>query len=204
MVSAISGPTLEKAIKELGEDPDRRMEMIEEFRTKLSSWQANPDDPHENGLTLHRTDDDKFLLRFLRARKFDIERSVKLYVNYFKYRAKYSSMLGELSPKAAEATLKQKVLSVLPHRSKEGCKILVARIGGFDLEEYPIEDILKMMLVVLDNLIEEEETQVHGIILCEDLSELTFFKMMSLIRKEQVSKGMMLELVQVRTNPTNC
>ena len=201
MVSTISGSTLEKAMKELGEVPERRMEMIEEFRTRLNSWEANPDDPHENGLTLHRTDEDKFLLRFLRARKFDMERSVKLYVNYFKYRAKYSSMLGELSPKAAEATLKQKLLSVLPHRSREGCKILVARMGEFDFEQHPIEDILKMVMVILDRLIEEEETQVHGIVFCEDLNELTFFKMMSLVRKEQVGKGMMFELLQVRTTP---
>lgn len=197
MVSTISGVTLEKAMKELGEIPEKRMETIEELRTKLKSWQPNLDDPHEQGLTLQRIEDDKFLLCFLRARKFDVERSTQLFINYFKYRAKYSTMLGEVSSKGAEATLKEKILSVLPHRTKDGCKVMVARLGAFDLDKHPPEAILRMLLVVLDHLIESEETQVHGIVFCEDLAALTFYRMMVLIRKEQISKGMMLELLQV-------
>ena len=196
MVSAITGETLEKAMKELGEVPEKR-EVIEEFRTKLKSWEGDPNDPHEKGLTLHRIEDDMFLLRFLRARKFDVERSTKLFVNYYKYRTKYKSMLGELTPKGAESTLKEKIVSVLPHCTKDGCKIIVARLGAFNLDEHPPEAILRMMLVILDHLIEDEETQVHGIVFCEDLSALTFYRMMTLIRKEQISKGMMLELLQV-------
>ncbi len=146
---------------------------------------------------MHRIEDDQFLLRFLRARKFDVERSKQLFVNYYKYRAKYSTLLGELSPKAAEATLKENIISVLPHRSKDGCKVLVARMGAFDLNEHPPETVLRMMLVILDHLIEEEETQVHGIVLCEDLGELTFYKMMMLVRKEAISKGLVFELLQV-------
>jgi retinaldehyde-binding protein 1 len=198
MVSSISGETLEKAMKELGEIPEKRVEMIEELRSKLMSWEANPDDPHEKDLTLHhRLEDDKFLLRFLRARKFNIKRSAELFVNYFKYRAKHKSMLGELTPDAAASTLKEKIISVLPQRTGDGCKVLVARIGTVDLEVLPLEAILRMLLVILDRLIEDEETQVHGIVFCEDLAALTFFRMLAVIRKEQVTKGMMLELLQV-------
>lgn len=197
MVSTISGETLEKAVKELGEIPEKRMQAIEELRTRLKGWEADPNDPHEKDLTLHRIEEDKFLLRFLRARKFDMDRSTQLFVNYFKYRAKYRSMLGELTPKGAEATLKEKIVSVLPHPTKDGCKVMVARLGAFDLDKHPPEAILRMLLVLLDHLIEEEETQVHGIVFCEDLAALTFYRMMVLIRKEQISKGMMLELLQV-------
>lgn len=197
MVSTISGETLEKAMKELGEIPEKRMDVIEELRTRLMSWEADANDPHEKGLTLHRIEDDKFLLRFLRARKFDLDRSTQLFVNYFKYRAKYRSMLGELTPKGAESTMKEKIVSVLPHRTKDGCKVMVARLGAFDLDEHPPEAILRMLLVLLDHLIEDEETQVHGIVFCEDLAALTFYRMMVLLRKEQITKGMMLELLQV-------
>lgn len=199
MVSRISGSTLDKAMKELGEIPERRMEMIEKLRDKLKLWQADPGDSDEESLTLplNKIEEDAFLLRFLRARKFDIERSTKLFVNYFKYRSKYSSMLGELSAKAVEQTLKANIISVLPHRSESGCKILVAKIGLFDLEERSIESILRMLLVILDQLIEDEDTQVHGIVVCEDLGELSFYKMMSLIKKEQIVKGLALELIQV-------
>ena len=198
-MSSISGCTLDKATKELGEVPERRMEVIGELRDKLKSWQADPGDPDEKDLTLplNKIEEDSFLLRFLRARKFDIERSTKLFVNYFKYRSKYSSVLGEVSARAAEQTLKANIVSVLPHRSEDGCKIIVAKFGMFDLDEHPIESMLKMMLVILDQLIEDEDTQVHGIVVCEDLGELSFYKMISLIKKEQVAKGLFLELIQV-------
>ncbi len=199
MVSSISGATLEKAIKELGEDPEKRLEVIGELRDKLTLWQPDPKDPDEQGLTLHRIEDDKFLLCFLRARKFDVERATKLFVNYYKYRAKHSSMLGEISPEAAKPTLKSNIISVLPNCTKDGCKVLVANLGAFDLEEHPIEHMLKMMLVILDELIQDEETQVHGMVLCDDLAALTLYKMMVLARQEQVAKGLMMQLVQVRT-----
>lgn len=203
MVSEISGETLVKAMKELGEVPEKRKEVIEEFRTKLESWEADPKDPHEQGLTLHRIEDDKFLLRFLRARKFDIERSTKLFVNFYKYRNKYKSTLGDVTPKGAESTLKEKIVSVLPQCTRDGCKVIVARLGSLNLDEHPPESVLRMLLVILDHLIEDEETQVHGIVFCEDLSALTFFKMMTLIRKDQISKGMVLELLQVCSDCDN-
>ena len=197
MVSEISGATLEKAMKELNEDPDKREEQIKEFRERLEAWRPNPEDPLEENLQLGRVDEDKFLLCFLRARKFDLDRAVTLYVNYFKFRAKHASILGEISAQAAETALKMNVVSVLPERSLEGSKVLVARFGKIDFTQLPIEMMTKMLLVILDKVIEEEQTQVHGISFCEDLRELSFMKMMELIRKEQVAKGMFFELVQV-------
>lgn len=196
-VSNIAGDTLVKAMKELGEVPEERMEMIGKLRTQLEQWTPDPSDPDEEGLTLRRVDDDKFLLRFLRARKFNIERATKLFVNYYKYRQKYSSLLGEITPEAAAHTLEGNIVSVLPHCSKDGSKMLVARFGAIDLDLYPLDDMLRMLLVILDKLIEDEETQVHGIAICEDLAEMSLFKMLAVARKEQVAKGVMFELIQV-------
>lgn len=199
MLSEISGATLEKAIKELKEVPDQRLEKIEELRGRIRRWEADPNNPDEEGLTFptDRLENDKFLLRFLRARKFDVERACRLFVNYHKYRRKYASDLGDISPRAADATLKAHIVSVLPERTKDGCKVLVARLGSLDLEEHPLENLLKMFLVILDYLIEDEETQVHGIVICEDLADITFLQIMSMIRKEQVVKNMSMELIQV-------
>ncbi len=199
MVSNISGATLEKAIKELNEDPDKRNDQIEEFRGKLEAWQPNPEDSLEENLQLSRIDDDKFLLRFLRARKFDQDRAVTLFVNYFKFRAKHASSLGEISAIAASSALKMDAISVLPDRSFEGYKVLVARLGMIDFSVLSIEMMMQMLLVILDKLIEDEEVQVHGIAFCEDLDGLSFMKMMEIARKEQVAKGMMFELIQVTT-----
>ena len=197
MVSTISGATLEKAMKELNEDPDKREEQIKEFRERLEAWRPNPEDPLEENLQLGRVDEDKFLLCFLRARKFDLDRAVTLYVNYFKFRAKYSKFLGEVSLGVATPTLKENLVSVLPHRTPDGCKVLLLRFGRADFETTPFQHLLRMLLLIMDKLMEDEETQVHGICLIQDLEGLTFMKMMGLVRKEEFSRGIVFELLQV-------
>ena len=197
MVSSLSGDTLQKAIKELNEVPERRMEHIRELRARLEAWVPDPEDSIEQGLKLSRIDEDKFLLCFLRARKFDLDRTIELFVNYHKFRAKHSHLLGEISVQAAESTLKANIVSVLPVRTLEGSKVLVARLSYIDFEANPLEMVMKMMLVILDKLIEEEDTQVHGIVICEDMQGMTFLQMMGFARKEVLSKGIMLDLLQV-------
>lgn len=184
-------------MKELNEVPERRLEHISELRAKLEAWVPDLEDSLEQQLKLDRIDEDKFLLCFLRARKFDMDRAATLFVNYHKFRAKYAYMLGEMSLQEVEPTLRENIVSVLPHRTLQGSKVLVARLRKIDFEFTPMEMVLKVLLMVLDKLIEEEETQVHGIVFCEDMEGLTFMQMMTLARKEQVSKGVMFELLQV-------
>ena len=198
MASAISGETLNKAMKELGEIPEKRMEFIRALRVRLEQWVPNPHDPDEERLVLRRIDDDKFLLCFLRARKFDVERASILFVNYYKYRLKYASLMSELTPEAVEPLLKENLLYVLPQRSQDGCKALVGKFVKFNIEGgKPLAELLSMILVVLDKLIEDEETQVHGMMFCQDLSDLTLIKVMALVGKEQFKKGMLIKLIQV-------
>jgi len=106
-ISCISGETLEKARRELGEDPKTRGAIIQELRDKIEHWEPSPED---EGLTFSRKDD-KFLLRYLRAKKFDTDRALQLYVNYHRYRKKYEHVLGEITPKAAEHILKTGLVS---------------------------------------------------------------------------------------------
>ena len=192
-ISCISGETLEKARRELGEDPETRAAIIQELRDKIEQWEPSPE---EEGLTFPQKDD-KFLLRYLRAKKFDTDRALQLYVNYHKYRMKYKSVLGEISPKAAEPILKTGLVSVLPERSRSGCKVVVIRAALWDPETMPPGDMLKTVLLILDRLIEEEETQVHGFELFEDLDGVSFFNIFRISRNEHVRKGIMVELMQV-------
>ena len=194
-ISCISGETLEKARRELGEDPETRAAIIQEFRDKIEQWEPTPE---EEGLTFPRKDD-KFLLRYLRARKFDTDRALQLYVNYHKYRRKYAGLLGELTPKAAEHILRSGLVSVLPERSRSGCKVIVIRAVLWNQETMPPEDVLKTYVLLLDRLIEEEETQVHGVAVLEDLDGIDFYRIYRLARTQQLQKGVAVELLQVRT-----
>ena len=76
-------PSLEqKAHDELNEKPEWRLRDIQALRDMVV---ANP------GLST-RTDD-AFLLRFLRARKFDYDRAYDMLINYYKIRAVWKRIL---------------------------------------------------------------------------------------------------------------
>lgn len=79
--STISGATLEKACRELGEVPASRAAVIEELRGRIAQWEESH---AEEGLALPRREA-VFLLRFLRARKFDVERALTLFINYHRW-----------------------------------------------------------------------------------------------------------------------
>ena len=135
-------------------------------------WEPSPE---EEELTFPRKDD-TFPLHYLRAKKFDTDRALQLYVNYHRYRKKYK---GEISPKAAEPILKTGLVSVLP-----GCKVVVIRAALWDPETMALGDMLKTVLLILDRLIDEEETQVHGFELFEDLDGVSFFNIFRISQNE--------------------
>jgi len=118
-------------------------------------------------------------------------------VNYHRYRKKYEHVLGEITPKAAEHILKTGLVSVLPERSRSGCKVIVIRAALWDPVAMPPGDTVKTVLLLLDRLIEEEETQVHGFELFEDLDGVSFFNIFRISQNEYFRKGIMVELMQV-------
>jgi len=75
--------------------------------------------------------DDAFLLRFLRARKFDCDRAYKLLVNYYTIRASNADILGHITPSSVEGVYDCGVAAVLPHRDREGRRIVYVRPGAF-------------------------------------------------------------------------
>lgn len=195
--TSLSGPTLEKAMRELNEpgDDETRSKLINELRRRLENWQ--PKEKNEEGINFERLDDDKFLLRFLRTKKFDLNRAEQLYINYHTVRRKHSELLGEISLQSAEGVIRSGIITVLPHRTTAGCRVLVARPNKWDMDTVRPEEILKALLVVLDKLLEEEETQVHGIVVFENFEGLPLVQILHLAKTEPIKKGVMLELIQV-------
>ena len=75
--------------------------------------------------------DDAFLLRFLRARKFDHDRAYNLLVNYYTIRANNRDLIGHITPGSVEPIYDYGVASLLPHRDREGRSIMYVRPGEF-------------------------------------------------------------------------
>ena len=194
-VSSLSGEALEKAKTELFEDPETRGENILELRGRIEAWRADPENEAE-GLSLSREDDGLFLLRFLRARKFDIERALLLYLSFHRYREKYAHIFVDYTPQAVEHVLKSGLLTVLERRALNGAKIILLQPAFWDHENVPFQDNFRALMLLLDRLIEDEETQVCGVMVINNLNDTSFLTVMKVARSEQMQRGLLFELLQ--------
>ena len=109
----LSDATKEKAARELNESDDTRQAKIDELRTKIEEFKD------EEGLLVDSRRDDAFLLRFLRARKFDIDRAIQLYTNYFQFRKNHPEIFAEFNLEKVVPYLQTGTFSI-GNRSRDG------------------------------------------------------------------------------------
>ncbi|KAM3602329.1 uncharacterized protein V6R79_002134 [Siganus canaliculatus] len=164
--AGLSPETLEKAKVELKENPETLHQDIQEVRDMIIT---RPD------IGFLRTDDG-FILRFLRARKFNHFEAFRLLAQYFEYRQQNLDMFKNL--KATDPGIKQALKDgfpgVLSNLDRYGRKILVLFAANWDQSRYTFVDILRAILLSLESMIEDPELQVNGFILIIDWSNFTF------------------------------
>lgn len=80
-------------------------------------------EPEFQGVSFERKDD-SFLLRFLRARKFDQERSLSLYTNYYKNRRDFPKIFSDFTPQSVADLLCSGAINVLDGRMNDGSKVI--------------------------------------------------------------------------------
>ncbi|XP_077928465.1 alpha-tocopherol transfer protein isoform X4 [Halichoerus grypus] len=78
---------------------------------------------------------DSFLLRFLRARDFDLDLAWRLLKNYYKWRAECPEISADLCPRSILGLLKAGYLGVLRARDPTGSKVLIYRIDSHAREQ---------------------------------------------------------------------
>ncbi|KAK3602096.1 hypothetical protein CHS0354_029519 [Potamilus streckersoni] len=147
-----------KAEKELNEKPAQRAEDIQKLRNMV-----------EKRKDLRIRTDDGFLLRFLRAKKFDLERALTLIVKHYQMKAENPELMSNLRPSAVKHVLEAGVTGVLHHRDREGRKVIIFRPGLWDPEKFGLGDIFRTNFITLSKLIEDEETQINGVVMIADL-----------------------------------
>lgn len=149
-----------KAREELQEKPEWRLRDVQALRDMI--WKDYPN--------LRTRVDDPFLLRFLRARKFDYDRALQLLVNYYSCRKNWPEVFSDLKPSAIKPVLDSGFVNVLPHTDDMGRRIVCMRPGQWNPRNYPITENVRAIYLTLEKLVESEETQVNGIVLLADYS----------------------------------
>ncbi len=191
-ISTISGETLEKAKRELREDPERRVEVIRELRTRIEAEERDPERA-QDCLTFERKDD-KFLLRFLRARKFNVDNALHLYINYYKYHHKHADLLTNLHPSSVEHVFRSRLFGVVDARLRNGSKAFCLYPARWDVAELPPNDCYKAAMIILEKLMEDEENQVHGISIIDNMEGMPLHVVSSFMRSEVIQKRALVEL----------
>lgn len=154
---------VEYAREELGESPDTRAAALQELRDMI--FERGEVEPHRT--------DDLFLLRFLRARCFHVERAHKLLVSYYKFIEDNPYIQKGVSLMELDFIGEDDVLGVLPYREQTGRRIMYYRIGNWDPSRCTVEDLLKASLAVLELGILEQRAQILGGIAIFDLEGLS-------------------------------
>lgn len=189
------------AQRELSETPSTRRASLTEMRRKISEAGLDADGSTCTCGTAERaTDqvqDDAFLLRFLRCKKFNVSRSFSVYEAYHHFRRDNTQLLAgdSLDPQAVRHVWEAGVIGGLKSRDKKGRSVMVGFPGRWDPSAHSLEDVLRALVLQLEHLVESEETQINGIVLIADFAGFSLSQAKSL---RPWYFQMMTSLVQVR------
>jgi hypothetical protein len=165
-VGELPPDVLEKAQLELQEEPEKIPDRIEELRQLIKEKVATG---KAENIPLIRLEDDAFLLRFLRAKKYRMEDVCKLYLNYCNYRVKHKEIFEDLNVDKVRYLFENKILGILEHPSKSGCRVLVLFPGRTNVADPVIfDDMVRAELLILEKMMEDPSSQVHGMMALED------------------------------------
>ncbi|GIY47577.1 alpha-tocopherol transfer protein-like [Caerostris extrusa] len=118
--------------------------------------------------------DDAFLLRFLRARKFDYTRSFNLLQNYYMMRVKNANIFKDFTPSSLKHVHQLNLQGFLPYRDPEGRSIFVFRGGMWDPSLCSADDLFRANVICLEKQIDDPLTQINGVVAILDMKMLGF------------------------------
>ncbi|XP_024428015.3 alpha-tocopherol transfer protein isoform X1 [Desmodus rotundus] len=117
---------------------------------------------------------DSFLLRFLRARDFDLDLAWRLLKNYYKWREECPEISADLHAGSVLGLLRAGYLGVLRARDPTGSRVLIYRIAYWDPKVFTAYDAFRLSLITSELIVQEVETQRNGIKVVFDLEGWLF------------------------------
>lgn len=157
----------QRARVELGETPELRRKLLAEFRTMVADIQE-----------FKPRLDDEFLLRFLRAKKFNLHRAVKTYKRYFRIRLVDPDRFMPVGkgPKDYVDAFQLAVGTLLPKLNPiDGTTTIIWRFGNWTPDcGLDLRDILTPTAMAGDLSLEDPQVQVNGVRFLIDLERLQY------------------------------
>ncbi|MGH0143934.1 UNVERIFIED_CONTAM: hypothetical protein FKN15_002012 [Acipenser sinensis] len=117
---------------------------------------------------------DIFLIRFLRARDFDVDLSLKLLINYHKWRKECPEISANLHPSAVLGLLRNNYHGVLKSRDASRSRVMIYRIGQWNPKHHTAYEVFRVSLITSELIVQEIETQRNGLKAIFDLQGWQF------------------------------
>lgn len=83
----------------------------------------------EKGLSVP-SDNDEWLIRFLRPCKFYAKSAFELIRRYYQFKVKHSEIYNDLTPSREENVFKSNMMAVFPNRDQLGRRVLLLELGS--------------------------------------------------------------------------
>lgn len=160
-LDGLSPEMVQKAEDELGETEDTKTQALKELR-RLINAEAD----------FRPLMDEAFLLRFLRARKFDTEKAFHVLKNFYTFKVRYSKLITDFKPSELKKVLDMNIINAPLYRLPDGSAVAMLRAGHFDVSVATPYDLFAACLMCAEMGIEVEATQVCGATIILDLDNI--------------------------------
>lgn len=152
---------------ELGEIPGHRFQAVDAMRSRLLDLPlaSRPCDVS-----------DAAILRFLRARKFDVDRATNLAVNLNAFENKYKQRFFNRNPSMLErfeAIAECGAISVLAKPAVDGHRVVCLRLALLPVDTMSADELATFAFWTMERLTWDPAVQVHGICCLSDYSDMT-------------------------------
>ena len=118
----------------------------------------------------------------MRGAKWDVEKAAGKMETLAKFAAKHPRLFEGLSPDAFLPLAEIGMMTPLPTRNNRGELVILLRMEKLDdfCRSFTMTDMLRFSVFYMGVMVKEEATQLHGVVMLEDLANMSMFAMMRL------------------------
>ncbi|GFY79155.1 alpha-tocopherol transfer protein-like [Trichonephila inaurata madagascariensis] len=151
-----------KAEVTLGETSHVKAKALVDFRRLINEQQD-----------IYSRLDEVFLLRFLRTKKYDVQKAFKIFLNYYDLKSKQKGKFTGLKPSDVKKVIEMNNILYVPYRLPSGSHVAIYRMGTFDVNKATAQELVATVFLLGEMILDCEATQVCGGVIIIDTAGIT-------------------------------